>query len=273
MTKWIIALLLSGCSSLLYYPSPQLFYDPARLGLKPEEVHFPSANGEQLFGWYFRHKGKEPAKAIVVFYHGNAENLSSHYLNVAWLVDYPFDLFVFDYQGYGRSKGSPSPQKTVEDGAAALAWAHQKSPELPLVIFGQSLGGVVALRNAIDLKDKLPIRLVAVDSTFLSYRTMARRVMSRAWLTWPFQWLGWLSLSDRYAPKGEVGKIAPLPLLVIHGDKDGVVDFDQGQRVFNEALEPKEFWHIPEGTHTSVFSDKAYQKKFAAWVEEKLRKK
>lgn len=265
---------LTACSGLLYYPSGQLYFPPERFGLKPEEVHFASKAGPKLFGWYFQNKAGKPPKALVVFYHGNAENMSSHYANIFWILEHGYDLFVFDYQGYGRSEGSPSPLGTKLDGEAALEWAAARAPGVPLVIFGQSLGGAVALRNAVDMKDRVPLRFVAVDSTFSSYRSVARKVLSRSWITWPFQWLGWLLMSDEYAAQGELGKIAPIPLLVMHGDQDQVVEFEFGERVFAEARNPKEFWRIAGGAHTDVFhrQDVNYRYKFLEKLKQVLGK-
>lgn len=279
MIQWkaIIGLLFlftaQGCSSFFYYPTRQLYYDPQRFGLKPEEVQFSSANGSSLFGWYFKNTRKLPPKAVVVFYHGNAENLSTHYLNLIWLLDHPYDFFIFDYQGYGRSEGSPSPERTVQDGEAALRLIHKRNPNLPIVVFGQSLGGAIALRNAIDLKPEIPLRLVVVDSTFPSYRSMARKALSRNFLTWPIQWLGWLLVTDSHAPKGEIHKISPSPLLVIHGTNDKVVEFEFGERIFAEAAEPKEFWTVPQGHHTDVFADHNMdlRKKFVERLDRAVR--
>lgn len=264
---------LAGCSGLLYYPSRQMFYPPEKFGLAPEEVLFASKEGPKLFGWYFRNAAGTKPKALVVFYHGNAENMSSHYANVNWILEYGYDLFAFDYQGYGRSEGSPTPRGTVADGEAALEWAAQRLPGTPIVIFGQSLGGAIALRNAIDMKDKIPLRFVAVDSTFSSYRSMARAVMARSLLSWPFQWLGWLLMSDAAAPDGEIAKISPVPLLVIHGDADPIVEFEHGEEVFRQAAEPKEFWCISGGKHTDIFQRDEYRKKFLAALDRVLKDK
>lgn len=246
-------ILMSSCSSFLYYPSRQLLVPPERYGLKPEEVHFSSKQGPQLFGWYFKNRAKKDPKAIVVFYHGNGENLSSHYLSLLWLLEHQYDFFIFDYQGYGRSEGSPSPEGTVLDGEAALDWVHTKYPSKPIVIFAQSLGGAVALRNAIDLKNKYPLKFIAVDSTFSSYRSAARRTLAKHWITWPLQWLGWLVMSDAFAPGKEVDKISPVPLLIFHGDKDPIIELAQGEEIFKNAKDPKEFVLVPGGEHTDAF--------------------
>jgi fermentation-respiration switch protein FrsA (DUF1100 family) len=265
----LAAFSLSACSSLLYYPTRGLHFPPARFGLAPEEVNLTSADGTKLFGWLFRHHGKGAARGAILLYHGNGENLSSHYITMIWTLSHGYDLFTFDYRGYGLSEGKPDPAGTVADGEAALRWLRARYPRTPIVLYGQSLGGAVALRNAIDLKGEVRPAALVADSTFASYRAVARRVLARGWLTWAFQWLPWLVLSDRYAPDGEIDRIAPVPLLVLHAESDEVVPFRCGEEIFGQAKDPREFWKIPGGGHTDVYlrHGDIYQKKFLAWLE------
>lgn len=275
MKWWSIALLLSfsGCSSLLYYPTHVLYFPPEARGYHPEEVEFKSADGTPLFGWLFRHEGKAAKpKGVLVFYHGNGENLSSHYLSLLWILKEGYDFFIFDYRGYGLSKGKPSPGGTVADGEAALRLVRARYAGTPLVIFGQSLGGAVALRNAIDLKAEIAPKAVIIESSFASYEEVGRRALARGILGWPFQWLPWLVLSDRYAPDGEIAKIAPTPLLVFHAEDDQLVPFRCGEEIFEQALPPKEFWKVPGNGHANAylrFGDE-YRTKTLAWLSRAL---
>lgn len=279
----ILIFLVSGCSSALYYPSQQLYDDPAKVGAEsgesnpkianivPEDIWFKSEDGTKLNGWYFKAPGKKKPKALIVFFHGNGENISSHFLTLRWILGYGFDYFIFDYRGYGRSEGDPSPRGTMEDGKAAIRWAAIRAREkkAPLVIFGQSLGGAVALRSVIELGREVPLKLMAVDSTFASYRSEGASVLSSSWLTWIFQPLAYLLLSDRYAPSDRIREIAPTPLLVMHGDADKTVPIKHGEKLFKLAQQPKEFWRIPGGEHIDVFwvHNGEYRRRFI----EKLR--
>lgn len=262
---------LSACSGLLYHPTRALHYDPAGFQLSPEEVHFASADGTKLFAWRFRAAGKTPPKGpkgVFVLYHGNGENLSSHYVTMLWALKKGFDLFTFDYRGYGRSQGEPSPEGTVRDGEAALRWVQREYPATPMIIVGQSLGGAIALRNAIDLKAEIPFKAVVIEGSFPSYRRVGAEVMSRAWLTWPFQWLAHLVLSDRYAPDGEIGRIAPVPLLVLHAEDDRTVPYMFGEEIFWQAGEPRELWKVPGRGHTDAFIRRGlgYPEKLVEWL-------
>lgn len=280
---FFLLLSLSGCSSLLFYPTRGMHYDPAKSGHVPEDVHFSSADSTPLHGWYFHHtatcakKNSCPAKATLVFFHGNGENLSSHYLSLLWMLKHGYDFFIFDYRGYGRSGGEAnSIPLAVADGQAALRWARARiGPEQPLVVFAQSLGGAIgAYATYAELSNVKPAAIV-LDSTFSSYKKVGQKVLQRSFFTWPFQWLSYLVLSDAYASKNILDKLSPTPLLVIHGDKDRVVEFELGEKVFSLAQNPKEFWRIPDGQHTDVFftAGGRYQKDFLNWLDRNLPKR
>jgi fermentation-respiration switch protein FrsA (DUF1100 family) len=268
----LLLISLSSCSGLLYHPTRQLHFEPSRFGVTPEEVVFLSADSTKLMGWWFR--GEKP-KAVFLLYHGNGGNLSSHYVNMLWALRKNYDLFVFDYRGFGRSEGSPSPGGTVEDGEAALRWLYSQYPSTPIILIGQSLGGAIALRNAIDLKNEIPFRAVVIDSSFPSYQGIGRDVLSRFWLTWPFQWVAYLVLSDHYAPDGDINKLAPVPLLVIHHELDRVVPLSQGEKIFWQAAEPRELWKVPGEGHINSFLQEngAYTRKLDEWLRDKIKRR
>jgi len=242
-----------GCSSLLYVPIRPQIVDPAKLGVTPDEVFFDNETGQKLHGWYIHANPGVKEKGQVVFFHGNGENLSTHFAALLWLPENGYSYFIFDNQGYGLSVGKPSPEGTVHDGKAAIRWAAAKYPRLPLAVFGQSLGGAVALRTVVELKSEAPIRLLTVDSTFASYRGAARSVLSHHWLTWWLQPATCLVLSDQWAPDDRVAEISPIPLIVMHGTKDQVIDYELGRDVYLRAREPKELWTVDGGRHIDAF--------------------
>ena len=169
---------------------------------------------------------------------------------------------IFDYHGYGTSEGEPSPAATIADGHAALREMRKLYPDKKIVVFAQSLGGAIGLRAVIDMKNEVPVSLVVADSTFASYRSVARSTLAHGWITWPFQPLGWLVMSDEFAPRDVLSNLAPTPLVVIHGEKDRTVSIDMGWDVYDHAAQPKEFWSIPGGTHTDSMYRPAIAKRF-----------
>lgn len=263
------SILINGCSSLLYYPNTdRLYYEPRIMGYAPENIYFTDISQRKLHGWWFSAK-KSPAKATLIFFHGNAENLTSHYLHLAWITDEGYNLFIFDYPGYGLSEGEPTPKSCLESGHAAIDWVKKnKSLDEPLIIYGQSMGGIVALRTAIDKKSEINLRLIVADSTFDSFQRIARTKLAHNWVTWLMQPLSYVLLSDRWAPE-DLESISPVPVLVIHGLRDVIVEPELGEIIFRKLAEPKTIWKIPDGTHTDVFLQKnrGYRDKFLSFLE------
>jgi pimeloyl-ACP methyl ester carboxylesterase len=243
---------LTGCTSLLYYPTRYIYVEMEEVKPAPEDWVFRSANGQTLNGWYFNSQKK--AKGVFVLFQGNGQNRSAHFVSLYWVLEEGFDLFVFDYPGYGQSEGVPSPENTVEAGVGALQEVKAKRPGLPIIVYGHSLGGAIAARAVYEARDKVRPTITFLSSTFLSYRSAARKVMSNHWLTWLFQPLGWVLMNDEWAPKDVMSEI-PGPLVVIHSKKDEIVSYELGEDVFARLPEPKEFWPIersPDRPHNQM---------------------
>jgi uncharacterized protein len=258
-----------ACSSFIYFPREpkKKFYDPSQVGLKQEEVEFENSEGTRIHGWWFESK-TQPSKGTVIFFHGNAENLTTHFLSMAWLPAEGYNYFIFDYPGYGVSEGKPTPYTALISGRAALHWVHDHKDQRPLIVYGQSLGGNVAFRALLDTKDTIPYRALILDGTFLSYRSVARQKASESWVLWLFQPFVWLSMNDTYAPH-DLEKRAPVPLLVIHGQKDPVIHPKYGEEIFAKSPEPKQIWRIENGRHGDSFwgNNKPYRQKLLDFLQ------
>jgi fermentation-respiration switch protein FrsA (DUF1100 family) len=256
---------LSACSSLLYYPSLGQYYDPAKIRLTYEDVFIPLKNGEKIHAWYFHSQG--PSKGSFLFFHGNGENLTSHFIGLHWLPPLGYSYLIFDYPGYNKSDGKPTPQSTVEAGKEALRWFAQNKGQDPLYIYGQSLGGNIAMRVSLEMKDEIPFKAVIVDGSFLSYKQVAKAVLAKNWLTWLLQPFAYIALSDKFAPT-KIKELSPVPLLILHGEKDSVVPVSQSKALFAEASEPKQLWLLPEGRHGDSFftENKIYRQKLLEYL-------
>lgn len=260
-------LLLSSCSSLLYYPSQQEFYQKRDLLYDIEELNFPDPVGNQINAWYFH--AKNP-KAKILFFHGNAQNLSAHFAMLSWLVDHNYDLMIFDYPGYGKSTGSPTPESTALSGVEALKKIEGINPTLPLFVYGQSLGGQI-MQKSLNLYEKKNYKAVFIEASFVSYRSIAKSVVSKSWLTWIFQPLAWLLMSDQWA--GDPGLISPVPVYVMHGNQDNVVSIDQGEELYKHVKDPK-YWKVFEGgAHSNSYFIKngAYRKYLLDALEKEMK--
>jgi fermentation-respiration switch protein FrsA (DUF1100 family) len=263
---------------MLYHPSSLSYVDIESLKPRPEEIWIPVGENEKLHAWYFKAKIASAkklsipsrSKGLVLHFHGNAENLSTHFRQMRWIVDEGYDYLIFDYRGYGKSPGVPLPCGTVEDGLAMINYVEKRWPKVPHILIGQSLGGIIALRTAIEAKArKFSIHALVIEGSFSSYEDAGAFVLSKSWLTWLFQPMAYLVLSDQCAPKGRIKELAPIPLLVIHGTDDSTIGLKLGEDVFNEALPPKDFWRVEGAQHLAFFGeeDSEYRKKLIDYLE------
>ncbi len=231
-----------GCTRLAFQPQPILVRTPAELGLAFRDVHVETTDGVPLHGWFLPATGQP--RGTFLFLHGNAENISTHLLSVSWLPAAGYGVLLVDYRGYGRSGGSPSLDGVHEDAKAALA-AVQSLPESTpgrLAVLGQSLGGAIAIDVLSGSPDRERFRLLVADSPPASLRRVARDALDRFWLTRPFDTpLSW-TIADDWRPIDRVAGLAPLPLLLIAGTADPIVNADHARDLYAAAREPKEIW-------------------------------
>lgn len=252
----ILALFLLSCvrvNQMFYYPDRTLYSTPAVNGLSFEEVLFPSRDGTVLSGWFIPALGE--AKGTLLHLHGNAENMTSHFGFVDWLPAAGFNLLVFDYRGYGKSAGRPHRAGVYEDSCAALAYLRSRGDIDPtrLLVFGQSLGGAQAIA-VVGGGERQGVRAVVVESSFYSYRSIVRDSIGKMPLLSFFKTpLAQILINDDLSPADYVGKIAPIPLLLIHGTRDEIIPFRHAELLLERAGEPKSLWRIEGGNHTAAF--------------------
>jgi fermentation-respiration switch protein FrsA (DUF1100 family) len=261
-TSW-----LTGCTGMFYQPSRDVFAaEPANA----ENVELRSADGTRLRGWVLHAEDGHP-KATFVHFHGNGGNITGHVRQLQWVTRHSYDLFEFDYRGYGGSDGFPSPKGVHEDAVAAIKYAARvlgPRSHTRLVFYGQSLGGAVMLRALADAGPEL-VDAVVVESSFHSYQEVAASAFFRTPILFPFTGLAYATISDEYAPARYVATVSPIPLLVIHGDDDAIVDVRFGRILYALGRQPKELWIIPGGRHVDAMrtAGAIYRERLLRFVE------
>ena len=232
VTYLAVLLMLLWMETQLIYPAPRYpvgDWDTAeQFGW--EDVHFASADGTKLHGWY-RAKFADP-RAVVLYCHGNGENVSYLGEYLAGLAErYQVNIFAFDYRGYGRSEGTPHELGILADGDAAQKWLAERAQIKPqeIVLMGRSLGGAVA----IDLAARNGARALVIQNTFTSLPDAAA-------YHYPFVPVRWL-MRNRYNSLARIATYAG-PLLQSHGDRDSVVPFTLGQQLHAAATGQKQFY-------------------------------
>jgi fermentation-respiration switch protein FrsA (DUF1100 family) len=223
---------------LIYLPSGEV---PPAASVLPgaEEVAFETADGLRLRGWFVP-GARGPGPAVLVC-NGNAGNRAMRAALAAELARMGLAVLLFDYRGYGGNPGSPTEEGLAADARAAAGYLAGRPEVDParLVYFGESLGAAVALRLATE---RPPAALV-LRSPFASLAEVGRvhyPVLPVSWLLW-----------DRFDSAALVGRL-DAPLLVVAGDRDGIIPVAHSRRLFAAAPQPKRLVVLEGADHNDL---------------------
>ncbi|PTU31343.1 alpha/beta hydrolase [Stenotrophobium rhamnosiphilum] len=248
----LLCSLFAGCTGIFLQPDRITHYPERSFGTPVEDRWITSADGTKLHALFM--PTSTTPKATILYLHGNAENLTTHAHLVSWLPPQGYQVLALDYRGYGTSEGIQTIDDVHQDAEAALAWlvAQPREKTGPIIVYGQSLGGSIATYLVARSLLRSKVSALIIDSAFSSYRRIAREKLSLFWLTWPFQWPFSFLVSDQYAAEDQIARISPIPLLIMHGDMDGIVDVSHAQRLYAAAREPKQLWIVAGGQHINA---------------------
>lgn len=266
MLAFFFLLYCGSCSNVFYQPSQRQYLKPEQFKLNYQEHYFEARDKTRLHSWFFPATSPR-AKGTIVLFHGNAQNLSTHFLNLVWITKEGYNLFIFDYRGYGKSEGKPHQEGVYLDALAALAKArelNQLHGQGQMIVYGQSLGGVVSLGALADFKHIEEVDLIVQDSTWGSYKKIAFDRLTSRWFLFPLSPLAYLFVSDAYASDKIISDIKR-PVLVIVGMKDHIIPPEFGTELFKQLTTPhKWLWKLPQGTHIDIFhgANESYRQKF-----------
>ena len=252
---------------MFFFPQKSHLQNPEQLGLEYDNVYLESGTGITIHGWWLA--AKTPLQGTVYFLHGNAENISTHIRNVAWLPEYGYEVFLIDYRGFGLSEGSSDLPGALEDIRTGFRYLLERNAnrEVPVYLLGQSLGASMALYfAATDPQARENLDAVISDAAFTRYSEIARHATGQSWLTWALQYPASWSMIRGYDPVDFVADIAPVPLLLIHSTDDPVIPYVYSQQLFQAALPPKSFLETT-GPHTATFGNSDYRNYLLEYLE------
>ena len=241
----VIGLLWFAESRLIYFPGAErsLTLPAAALQLPIERTQFTAEDGVKLVGWVMPAADSTSGFWLLVC-HGNAGNLSqfdrpAHY---AALRQLGFNLFAFDYRGYGESGGIPSEQGLYRDADAAYRYLREERrvPPERIIVFGHSLGSAVA----IDLASRTRIAGLIVEGGLIS-------VVQRGQELYPFIPVRWIART-RFSSIDKIPNVTA-PKLFLHAVADEVIPLSHGRRLFQAAADPKTLVELA-GTHSDAFA-------------------
>lgn len=251
MLVLLLSLSLASCSHLIFQPFEQHLYSPEIFDVRYQDLWLDVEEGIRLHGWLLEPAGEKIG--TVLYLHGNAENISTHFGAVYWLTQHGYEVTLYDYRGYGKSSGLAELDGVIRDVAAMRDHVMaQLSPDDLLIVMGHSLGGAFAIQTVAAADDKAGVDAVVSIAAFSDYRQITRDFLDTSWLTWALQWPLSLTIDNRYSPEDLVSQIAPVPLLLMHSRGDGVIGFEHAQRLYVAAQSPKQLIEI-QGHHNGIF--------------------
>jgi fermentation-respiration switch protein FrsA (DUF1100 family) len=218
----------------LYMPRKEVILIPQSIKIKYEGVYFKTEDGESLNGWFIPAGN---AKITVLYCGGRSGNMSDDLDNVKFFREMGFNLFVFDYRGFGNSSGKPSEQGLYKDARAAYDFlvTRKDIDRRKIVGYGKSLGVPVVADLCLHRK----LCALILEGSFPSLKAHVQGIGGPL----PLQWF----VSEKFDAISRLKKVT-IPKLFVHGMDDQIINFAEGRLLFNEAAPPKEF--IPfDGDH------------------------
>lgn len=259
--------LLTGCGGFFFFPERGLRENLYASAFSPKDVYFTTADGLRLHAWLVM---AAENKGTILVLHGNAENLSTHINSVLWLVPEGYNIFIIDYRGYGKSEGNPSIGTLHFDIDAAIktVFGIDDINTKRVFILGQSLGGAASVYAVTRSPYKSRIKALIIDSAFAEYRSITREKLALFCITWPLQYPLSLTVRNDYSPVFWIAEVSPVPVLILHDERDDVVPIHHGLILYHAAREPKAFWRGTVGGHVATFADPELRRRFLEYLDE-----
>ncbi|CAN5235297.1 alpha/beta hydrolase [soil metagenome] len=223
----------------LVFPRGPARADIAQAGLGgAQEVKLTAADGERLVAWVVPPRRGRP---VILYFHGNAGNLGrpGRVGRFKALTEDGTGLLAVSYRGYGGSNGTPSEAGLHLDARAPYGAAAERFGAAQLICYGESLGTGIVLKLAAEA----PLAGLVLEAPYLSTLSVAQGV-------YPYVPVALLML-DTFRSDLAIGRVRA-PLLVLHGQRDRVIPFAQGETLYGLANAPKRFLRFPKGGHEEL---------------------
>jgi uncharacterized protein len=246
--KWLLIFVsvayACGLAVLFFVQRSLLFPVPTVARTSPREAGFPeaeehvlaTADGEKVIVWHVPAKRGHP---VILYCHGNGDFLAGFFGRFRDLIADGTGIVALSYRGYAGSSGQPSESGLLQDAAAAYAFATARYGADKIVVWGFSLGTGVA----VALATEQPVGKLILEAPYTSIADVAA---ARFWIA-PVRWL----IRDPLRSDARIGSV-PVPLLIMHGERDPAISIRFGERLFTLAHEPKQFVRFPEGGHDNL---------------------
>ncbi|AFZ56431.1 alpha/beta hydrolase [Anabaena cylindrica FACHB-243] len=214
--------------NMIFLPQPSSYEDTKDI------IKLKTREKQQISAVYLPNN---QAKYTILYAHGNAEDLGDIKGTLKKLRDLGFNIFAYDYRGYGTSEGTPTENHAYQDIETAYNYLIEDLKIKPekIIVFGRSVGG----GSAVDLAVRKPVAGLILESAF----TSAFRFVV------PFPVLPF----DKFTNLDKIKKVKS-PVLVIHGKSDEIIPFTHGEKLFAAVNSPKLYLWVETANHNNVIS-------------------
>ncbi len=216
--------------NIIFLPRPSSYGNVQELvGSREQSFMLNSSNGNKIAAVYLPKAG---ASYTILHSHGNAEDLGDVMFILRKIQGLDFNIFAYDYQGYGKSEGTPTETNTYADIDAAFDYLTRELsiPASQILVYGRSIGS----GPSVDLASRQPVGGLILESPFLSISK--------------FLAVGNIFPFDKFANVTKIPLVRS-PVLIMHGRKDEVIPFAQGEELYNTANQPKRNLWVAEAGH------------------------
>ena len=231
--------------NLLYHPSENN-YTSDKINFAYEEIYIPTSEGKKLKAWF--HKKNLKQKKTMIFFHGNAGNLSNRIYKLNLIKNFDINFLIVAYRGFSGNEGNPTEAGLYQDARDALKWLNKQGVEdKQIIIYGESLGTGVAT----EIAQNKNFAGVILETPFTSMVSVGKS-------HYPFFPVSIL-LKDKYESDKKIKNVKS-PVLIMHGKVDNIVPFHMGKKMYELANKPKYYYFSEYDDHMMEYNENLLKK-------------
>lgn len=198
-----------------------------------------------VYGWHFDDFGG-PDAYTVIFYHGNAGNITQREYVISICRRFKINLLVIDYRGFGKSPGKPTTPGCCQDGIAAYEYLNKCVPASKIVLWGESLGGGVAAYVASERSCRCLILMSTFSSIDDAIRYSTAKIPCKGMIASILP-----KIIDCMPSKEKVKKLKHTPVAVIHSTEDELINYKCAEIMYKAVPHPCKIIIPIKGGHSS----------------------
>ena len=224
---------------LLYLPSENNYLDD-QIDFNFREVFIDVEKNLKLKAWLIENDFKN--KKTLVFFHGNAGNLSNRTYKLNQLSKLDLNIIILAWRSFSGNEGEPSEQNLYNDAKKTIDWLNSRGVKNKnIILYGESLGTGIA----VELGQTNQFGGIILESPFTSMEILAQKY-------YPYL-PAKIILKDKYKSIEKINKIK-FPMHVMHGKKDNIVPFYMGEEIFNKYVGVKSNYFNDNDDHMMEFN-------------------